>query len=151
MVARHGFTERSTHAAERETPRTLRDPTSEFQCGDVHFSNPNDRSSGTSETHIRLRGHVRVIEFAWWGNVSLMAAKSEDLRREALGLSEVERADLAAELLASLETPIDEDPSGVRSLWGVEIERRARRVIAGEANGEDWKIVRQRLVDALGE
>jgi hypothetical protein len=80
-----------------------------------------------------------------------MATKSEDLRREALGLSDVERADLAAELLFSLEIPIDEDPWDVRSLWGVEIEQRARRVIAGDVEGEDWPVVRQRLADALGE
>ncbi len=80
-----------------------------------------------------------------------MATKSEDLRREALGLSDVERADLAAELLVSLETPIGEDSSDVRSLWAVEIERRARRVISGDVKGEDWNVVRQRFADALGE
>lgn len=79
-----------------------------------------------------------------------MAAKSDELRREALALPDVERADLAAELLASLESPTDEDPSVVRSLWGAEIERRARRVRAGDVQGEDWKIVRQRLADTLG-
>ena len=77
--------------------------------------------------------------------------KSDELRREALALSDVERADLAAELLVSLESPTDEDPSVVRSVWGAEIERRARRVLAGGAEGKDWKIVRQRLADTLGE
>jgi hypothetical protein len=81
-----------------------------------------------------------------------MATKSEDLRREALGLSEAERADLAADLLASLETPTaDEDPSVARSLWGAEIERRARRAVAGDATTEDWNVVRKRLTDALGD
>lgn len=80
-----------------------------------------------------------------------MATKSEDLRREALGLSDVERADLAAELLVSLENPIDEDPWDARSLWRAQIEQRARRVIAGDVEGEDRHVVRQRLADALGE
>ena len=77
-----------------------------------------------------------------------MAAKSDELRREAL--SDVERADLAAELLVSLESVPDEDPSVVRSLWGAEIEGRARRVLAGDAEGQDWNLVRQRLADTLG-
>jgi Putative addiction module component len=79
-----------------------------------------------------------------------MAMKSEELRREALALSEVERADLATELLVSLESPADEDPSVVLLLWGTEIERRARRVVAGDAESKDWTTVRQRLVDTLG-
>jgi hypothetical protein len=80
-----------------------------------------------------------------------MATKSDELRREALALPDAERADLAAELLVSLDARTDEDPSVVRSLWGAEIERRARRVIAGDAQSHDWEVVRQRLADALGE
>ena len=79
-----------------------------------------------------------------------MAIRSDDLRRAALALSADERAGLAAELLVSLEAPTDEDPSVIRSLWGAEIERRARRVIAGDAESQDWKVVRQRLADTLG-
>jgi Putative addiction module component len=79
-----------------------------------------------------------------------MAIHPDDLRREALALPESERADLAAELLVSLEAPTDEDMSVIRSSWAVEIERRARRVLAGEAASQDWTTVRQRLADALG-
>jgi hypothetical protein len=79
-----------------------------------------------------------------------MAIRSDDLRRAALALSADERADLAAELLVSLEAPTDEDPSVIRSLWGAEIERRARRVISGDAESQDWNVVRQRLADTLG-
>lgn len=79
-----------------------------------------------------------------------MAIRSDDLRRAALALSADERADLAAELLVSLEALTDEDPSVIRSLWGAEIERRARRVIAGDAGSQDWNVVRQRLADTLG-
>lgn len=79
-----------------------------------------------------------------------MAIHPDDLRREVLALPEVERADLAAELLVSLEAPTDEDLSVIRSSWAVEIERRARRVLAGEAASQDWTTVRQRLANALG-
>jgi hypothetical protein len=75
--------------------------------------------------------------------------KSEDLRREALALSEVERADLAAELLVSLEPPAAPDDDQARSAWATEIERRARRVIAGGASSQSWPVVRQRVADSL--
>ena len=72
---------------------------------------------------------------------------SEGLRREALALSEVERADLAAELLVSLEEPESADDVRARSEWSAEIERRARRVIAGGASSQSWPAVRQRVAD----
>ena len=78
-----------------------------------------------------------------------MTADAEALLREALALPEDERADVAAELLASLATPATEDPEAVRTLWSQELERRARRVLTGEAVGEDWSSVRQRLADEL--
>ncbi len=74
---------------------------------------------------------------------------SEGLRREALALSEVERADLAAELLVSLEEPESADDVRARSEWSAEIERRARRVIAGGASSQSWPAVRQRVADSL--
>jgi putative addiction module component (TIGR02574 family) len=55
-----------------------------------------------------------------------------------------ERADLAAELLASLEGPAD-DPAEVEAAWAIEIERRARRVMSGESVGEPWEDVRTRI------
>lgn len=78
-----------------------------------------------------------------------MAMGADDLWREALALSEVERADLAADLLASLDEPTAEEPAQVRSRWSEEIERRARRVMAGDVATEDWATVRQRLADEL--
>ena len=60
-----------------------------------------------------------------WGSVSVMATRAEDLRREALALSDVEHADLAAELLVSLEAPAEQDASVTESDWAEEIERRA--------------------------
>lgn len=78
-----------------------------------------------------------------------MAMKSEDLRLEALALSDVERADLAAELLVSLEPAESSDSHRARTEWATEIERRARRVIVGDASSESWTSVRQRLADSL--
>jgi hypothetical protein len=73
----------------------------------------------------------------------------EALLREALALPDRDRADVAAELLASLDPPTPDDPATVRALWSEELERRAKRVLSREAIGEDWPRVRQRLTDEL--
>ena len=78
-----------------------------------------------------------------------MTTQAEALLREALALPDEERADVAAELLASLDAPAVDDPETVRTLWSQELDRRARRVLSGEVAGEDWPSVRQRLADDL--
>ena len=55
-----------------------------------------------------------------------------------------ERADVAAQLLASLDDAADDEPAEVEAAWAAEIERRARRVIAGETTGVPWEDVRRR-------
>ena len=55
-----------------------------------------------------------------------------------------ERADLAAELLASLDDATAEDPAEVEAAWAAEVERRARRVMTGETAGIPWEDVRRR-------
>jgi hypothetical protein len=64
-----------------------------------------------------------------------MTARAQDLLRDALALPPEERADLAAELLVSLEGAAD-DPAEVEAAWAAELERRARRVLGGESAGE---------------
>lgn len=78
-----------------------------------------------------------------------MTAQAEALLREALALPDEDRANVAAELLASLDAPAADDAETVRTLWSQELEWRAKRVLSGEAIGEDWAIVRQRLADDL--
>lgn len=78
-----------------------------------------------------------------------MTNQAQALLQEVLALPEEERADVAAELLASLDAPAADDPATVRSLWARELESRARRMLSGEAPGEDWAAVRQRLADQL--
>lgn len=73
----------------------------------------------------------------------------EALLQEALKLPHSERADVAAELLASLEGQPADDPSEVEEAWAAEIERRARRVLAGESPGTPWEDVKQRLEGRL--
>ena len=73
-----------------------------------------------------------------------MTSRAHDLLREALTLPLDERADVAAELLASLDDAAAEQPADVAAAWAAEIERRARRVLAGETTGVPWEDVRRR-------
>lgn len=73
-----------------------------------------------------------------------MTSKAADLLREALTLPIQERADVAAELLASLDDAATDDAAAVEAAWALEIERRARRVMAGESSGTAWEEVRRR-------
>lgn len=73
-----------------------------------------------------------------------MTGDAMTVLRDALALSEGDRADLAAELLASLPAPdggleVDSDE------WLREIERRARSVVSGETELEDWDTVEERI------
>lgn len=73
-----------------------------------------------------------------------MTPRAQELLREALTLPVAERADVAAELLASLDDAERESPAEVEAAWAAEIEKRARRVMSGESAGVPWEEVRRR-------
>jgi hypothetical protein len=79
-----------------------------------------------------------------------MTGRAQALLREALTLPLDERADVAAELLASLDDGPHDDPAEIEAAWATEIEARARRVIRGESAGEAWPDVRARILGRLG-
>ena len=67
---------------------------------------------------------------------------------DALRLSEDARAELAVELIASLDGPADADAGAA---WAAEIERRVASIDAGTARLEPWDTVRRRIErDVLG-
>ncbi|HMC75516.1 MAG TPA: addiction module protein [Vicinamibacterales bacterium] len=72
-----------------------------------------------------------------------MTDRAQALLREALTLPLDERADVAAELLASLDGA-ETDAAEVEAAWAAEIEKRARRVLSGESPGVRWEDVRRR-------
>ncbi len=72
-----------------------------------------------------------------------MTSRAQELLRQALTLPSEERADVAAELLASLDDT-ETDIATVEAEWAAEIEKRARRVLAGESPGIPWEDVRRR-------
>lgn len=74
---------------------------------------------------------------------------TEDVRCRALALADEERAELAAELLASLEGPVGEGGDGLEVAWAEEIERRALAVISGQSQAVPWETVRDSIADEL--
>jgi Putative addiction module component len=61
---------------------------------------------------------------------------------EALRLDERARAEVAAELLASLDGPADSDADVE---WAAEIERRVASIESGAAVLEPWEDVKRRI------
>jgi len=81
----------------------------------------------------------------WWAAVEWrMPSRAQEVLRDALALPLDERADVAAELLASLDEAAVEQPGDVEAAWATEIERRARRALADESGGVPWDDVRRR-------
>lgn len=64
------------------------------------------------------------------------------LRSEMLALSEAERAELAHDLLQSLDAPRD---NGVEDAWDREISRRIGEIDAGQAEFVDRAEFRRRI------
>jgi hypothetical protein len=75
-----------------------------------------------------------------------MTDQGRAVLREALALADDERADLAAELLASLDGHVD-DPAAVQREWAREIERRAQR--EPSENAIEWSELRGRVLHRL--
>lgn len=78
-----------------------------------------------------------------------MSTEPDPVLREALALPVDRRAEVAAELLASLDAPVHDDPHAIRREWAEELERRARRAMSGEDPGEPWPEVRDRIRSKL--
>ncbi|PYQ20958.1 MAG: hypothetical protein DMF79_09245 [Acidobacteria bacterium] len=76
-----------------------------------------------------------------------MTTTAEEVLKEALQLSEVERARVAAELLASLEPDVETRDS---EAWIAEVERRAQRVVLARLRPARRRARRQRRPRALG-
>lgn len=71
-----------------------------------------------------------------------MNEPAKKILEQALGLSIPQRAEVAAELLASLDGEPEPD---AEAAWAAEIERRIQRIRSGQAKGRPWAEVRERL------
>jgi putative addiction module component (TIGR02574 family) len=67
--------------------------------------------------------------------------EASELLKQALALPDKERADLAASLIDSLDSTVDE---GVEAAWQEEIARRLRDVETGKVKGVPWEEVRRK-------
>ncbi len=76
-----------------------------------------------------------------------MTRATQALLAEALKLKVDARAELAAELLASLDGPAD---PGAEAAWAQEIERRVAAIEQGTARLEPWDDVKRRIERGLG-
>ena len=71
-----------------------------------------------------------------------MTLRALELLREALTLSDEERAELAASLIDSLDTNVD---AGAESAWNREITRRIEDLDSGKANTVPWEEVQRHI------
>ena len=77
-----------------------------------------------------------------------MPKTANDVLADALRLEPDSRAEIAAELLASLDGPADPD---AEAAWDAEIERRIAAIEAGTVRLEPWSEVKSRIErDVLG-
>lgn len=100
-----------------------------------------------------LRQRLRNIAQATGGSElrydSAVGTDAATVLSEGLALPEEERARVAAELFASLESR-DPEYSAERSLaWARTIEERIERFVRGESQGVDLDAARQRVDTAL--
>ena len=70
-----------------------------------------------------------------------MTERTQELLQKALSLPDNERAELAGNLIASLDTNIDSD---LDEAWQAEIARRANQVRSGEVNTVPWSQVQKK-------
>lgn len=77
-----------------------------------------------------------------------MTKPAQPVLAAALRLDPDARAELVAEILASLDGPAD---ANAEVAWDVEIERRVQAIESGEIRLEPWESVKRRLEkDLLG-
>ena len=75
-----------------------------------------------------------------------MAKTADDLREEVLALPAQERARIASDLLASLDSEaIDEEE--IDQLWSAETQRRVAMLESGDAGTLTWEDIQQRFAD----
>jgi putative addiction module component (TIGR02574 family) len=76
-----------------------------------------------------------------------MTSSARSVLRDALALPEDERADLAAELIASLDGPPD---AGWEQAWSAEIDRRLDAATRAGNPGVEWADARREILAKLG-
>ena len=97
---------------------------------------------------VAYRGVDRLVSFDPDASVVFMTTTAGRNMQAAVGLSEQERADIAARRLESLDAG-DSDATGVADAWAAEIERRCAALDAGTTGTTAWEDVRRQLEAAI--
>jgi putative addiction module component (TIGR02574 family) len=71
------------------------------------------------------------------------------VRTAAMQLDRQERADLARQLIASLDDEVDAADDDVDAAWLAEVERRVLIAEGGTAKFEPWEVVEERIAARL--
>lgn len=87
-----------------------------------------------------------MVQRAWSEYSLSMSGRAQKVLGDAMDLSDEERAEVALELVASLDGPADAD---AQDAWVVEIERRAARVLADPSGGQDWASAKAEIESKL--
>ena len=82
------------------------------------------------------------------GSILTMTENASTVLREALALPADERAQVAADLIASIDEERDDD-TAVVAAWAQELERRAQQILRDRSSGEDWVTARERIAGRL--
>ncbi len=75
-----------------------------------------------------------------------MTTDALDLLNQALGLSDSDRAQIAARLLESLDGPVEQ---GVEDAWNREIARRLAQIDAGEVELVSWDLATEKIFGSM--
>jgi putative addiction module component (TIGR02574 family) len=90
----------------------------------------------------RIGGFIRLFGGVPRRIFSRMTKAAKAVLADALRLGPDERAELAGEVLASLDGPADENAS---SAWEQEISRRIQAIDSGALELESWDDVKRRI------
>ncbi len=74
-----------------------------------------------------------------------MTNAADRILQDALGLSDKERAEIAARLIESLDADVGADVEGIEEAWAAEIERRCAALDAGKTGTTAWDEVRRQI------
>jgi putative addiction module component (TIGR02574 family) len=98
----------------------------------------------TIDSRFRAVNHGPVVGEDSWGYNPVVTKK--DLIEGALHLPPSERAEIAREIIASLDAAPEE---GVQEAWLREIQRRAQEAQGGSVPLSDWGDVQKRIAKRL--
>jgi putative addiction module component (TIGR02574 family) len=76
-----------------------------------------------------------------------MTSAAEKLLQDVLALPEAERLELASEIIASVDGPPDAD---WEQAWLAELDRRVDAARQRNEPGDEWHLVRARILRRLG-